>query len=96
MTDKEVQIVLDRLNITRTGNFIEDGKYEIILRDSNEYAAVYTKLDKLNDAYLDTDISSTSVTDSKLFYDLDDYIIELKANFIDDKYSIIIISEAGN
>ena len=95
-----IKNILKRLEITETGSY-KDGFYVIPLKDSNEYARMYTKLDKnaINTEYPEfgknTNNSTTKITN---YFELEEdnitYDIFLFANFDDGSY-YVKISERG-
>lgn len=82
------QVLLD-LGITDEGQYNEDNEYEIYLTSDDDFARIYSKLDKSN---LDEDDSSASLTedDASFRYYSDNYEITLVANFLENIYKLIV------
>lgn len=64
----------------------QDGKYVINLKDSDEFARVYSKLDLCKDV----DLENVDMDEhlSTAFYLSDDFDIELVGNFDEDVYTL--------
>jgi len=94
-----IKDILKKLDIDNTG-YYDNHFYIIPLKDSNEYARVYTKLDKnaVNTEYPDfaqnTNGSTTKIT---CYFELEHdnimYNIFLFADFNEDKYYIKIVEK---
>ena len=84
---------IESLKISSNPKSLGDGKYKVSLKDSNEFAKVYSKLEK-NDI-LDIDEEATLITEdiSQLLYLGKDIRINLVGNFEKDIYYIIISEE---
>lgn len=91
-----IKDILKRLEITETGSY-ENHFYVIPLKDSNEYAKMYTKLDKnaINTEYPEfTKNSNDSTVKIVNYFELEEdnvlYDIFLFANFDSGKYYVKI------
>ena len=92
----DIKNVLNRLEITQTGSY-DNHFYVIPLSDSNEYAKMYTKLDKnaINTEYPEF-TKNTGNTTTKIinYFEIEEdnttYNIFLFADFDNDKYFIKI------
>lgn len=82
------EVLLD-LGITDEGQYNEDNEYEIYLTSDDDFARIYSKLDKSN---LDEDDSSASLTEdnASFRYYSDNYEITLVANFLENIYKLIV------
>ncbi len=93
MTKESLDVIikdtLQKLNISLEGTWNDD-KYVIPLKDSDEFSRMYTALDKCGEADLDVEGMFMSNASSVIVYLTDDLDITLKANFDEDKYSMII------
>lgn len=72
---------------------IKDDIYNIELKDSDEYAKIYSLLDKSDLTDLDNENTKISETESSMVYLTDDYDITLYSNFDTDEY-LLKIQEA--
>lgn len=97
----DIKTVLHRLQIEETGAY-DNHFYVIPLADSNEYARMYTKLDKnaINTEYPEfTKNSSDNTTKIINYFELDEdnttYNIFLFADFDNDKYYVKIGEKLG-
>jgi hypothetical protein len=95
-----IKPILKRLEIDDTGRY-ENHFYIITLEDSNEYARMYTKLDKnaINTEYPEfTSNSSNSTVKVVNYFEIEEdemvYNIFLFADFKNDKYYIKIGEKA--
>lgn len=84
---------IESLKIPGKLESLNDGKYKISLKDSNEFAKVYSKLE--NSDLLDIDEEATLITEdiSQLLYLGKNIRINLVGNFEKDIYYIIISEE---
>lgn len=84
---------IESLKIPGKLESLNDGKYKISLKDSNEFAKVYSKLE--NSGLLDIDEEATLITEdiSQLLYLGKNIRINLVGNFEKDIYYIIISEE---
>jgi len=97
----DIKNVLARLEIDNTGSY-ENHFYVIPLADSNEYARVYTKLDKnaINTEYPEFTQNTNNTTTRIINYfeieeDTISYNIFLFADFDNEKYYIKIGEKVG-
>ena len=91
-----IKNVLKRLDLEETGTY-KDHFYIINLKDSNEYAKTYTKLDKnaINTEYPEFAKNTNEATIKIInYFELEEdsvlYDIFLIANFVDDTYYLKI------
>lgn len=89
-----IKSILQRLEIEDTGRY-ENHFYVISLADSNEYARIYTKLDKnaINTEYPEFTANSNNNTEKIVnYFELEEdeitYNIFLFADFKNDKYYV--------
>ena len=95
MNEKEF---LTKLGITKEGNYSSDNDaYIIDLSNSDEYGKIFSKLDKSNEVELLEDNQVITEQGSSLIYEAEDesYILNLIADFDEDKYQLII-NKIGN
>lgn len=96
MADNKVKTILARLGIEETGRY-DNHFYIISIDDSNEYAKMYTKLEKnaINTEYptFGTNTSNSTVKITNYFEleeDNDKYLLFLIADFDKDEYYLKI------
>lgn len=96
MTENPVKKVLTRLRIDETGRY-DNHFYIIPIKDSNEYAKMYTKLEKnaINTEYptFGTNSNNSTVKITNYFEleeDNDKYLLFLIADFDKDEYYLKI------
>jgi hypothetical protein len=97
----DIKTILNRLQIDNTGSY-ENHFYLIPLADSNEYAKIYTKLDKnaINTEYPEFTKNSNNTTTKIInYFELEEdsiiYNIFLFADFEEDRYYIKIGEKLG-
>ena len=97
----DIKDILNRLQIENTGSY-DNHFYVIPLADSNEYAKIYTKLDKnaINTEYPEFTKNSNNTTTRIInYFELEEnhitYNIFLFANFETDKYYLKIGEKLG-
>ena len=81
---------LKQLGITQIPEQTNDGHYQIDIDNSNDFAKIYSKLDKSD--LLDEDEESSQVTTETISiqYLNDDYLITLLGDLEGDKYTLTI------
>lgn len=96
MADNTVKNILNRLEINSTGKY-DNHFYIIDIEDSNEYAKVYSKLEKnaINTEFptFGTNTSNTTVKITNYFEleeDSKKYLLFLIADFANDRYYLKI------
>ena len=96
MADNRINNILSRLGIEKTGKY-DNHFYIIPIEDSNEYARMYTKLEKnaINTEYptFGTNTSNSTVKITNYFEleeDNDKYLLFLIADFDKDEYYLKI------
>lgn len=71
-----------------------NNKYVITLSDSNEYARMYTLLDKNDSVYLDDlqvgNMISEHSSILKFIYGDEEFTVSLEANFDEDIYKVVV------
>ena len=77
------------MNIYQEGEYTGNHTFLIELEDDNEYAKVYSLLDKSNELEEDEDISQLTDDISSVQYINDKYTITLVADYDSDKYALI-------
>jgi len=100
MNKEKVEELLDKIGIEKRGKIKSaDGTYEfpdkyiIRLKDSDEYARMYTLLDKYEHSHLYNDGSMSSEYATVMTYEVGGFKIMLNANFESDYYSIVVEEE---
>lgn len=83
---------LDALNIPINGEYDNDGNLIVELKDSDEFAKVYSKLDRSNLVDEDEESSVISLDNGSIQFIGDDYIITLLSNDDADEYKLTIKS----
>jgi hypothetical protein len=78
-----------QLGIEETGSNIND-VFTIILKDSDEYAKIYTLLDNSDLVKLDGEDVDISENNSILIYYNDDFTLTLSADLDNDDYNLTI------
>lgn len=84
-----MDLFLRKLGIHQEGEFTDDGNYVIELEDDDEYAKVYSLLDKSNELEEDEDASQLTNDNSSVQYVNDKYTITLLADYDSDQYALI-------
>lgn len=84
-----IETFLKELGITKDGYYDED-IYVIPLDDSDEFAKMYSILDKSDKVELDDEFIGIDKTNSMLLYISDKYEVKLVSNFDSDDYRIEI------
>ena len=87
--NNELSEFLNELNITKEGYYDED-IYVIPLADSDEFAKIYSILDKSDKVDLDDEFIGIDKVNSMLLYISDKYEVKLVSNFDSDDYRIEI------
>lgn len=87
--------LLDELKLnTYSGTFGRDGSYIIDLESDAIFGKVYTVLDNKENVYQREENSLLTTHSGSLLYDVDvdgvDYILNLKADFDSNQYSLVI------
>lgn len=86
MADDRIKQILDRLEIEMTGKY-ENHFYKIDLEDSDEYAKIYTKLEK---NAINTEFPSFGSNSNKATVKITNYF-ELELN--NEKYLLFLIAD---
>lgn len=89
MNHDKVKELLSDIGIDDIGKY-KDNKYIIELDGSDEFARYYTLLDSFDKSTLRDEGSMAQEFATVLSYIVDDYKINLNANFTDDYYSCVI------
>lgn len=83
--------LLDKLDISPSGNISEDGAYVIDIINSNEYGKINSKLDKSGILEFIDDTSFVTVENASLNYMYEDqFQLTLIADFDEDAYRLVI------
>ena len=80
------------LGIDKQGNWY-DNTYVVQLEDSNEFARMYSRFDKMNGLDLDPEGIELGTEGSTLVYLADGFDVTLKSDF-DEEYYAVEIEEA--
>jgi len=81
---------LKSIGIENPGHYTDDEEYVIDIEDSNEYSRVFSKLDKSTKIHEVEDDSVFDLEKNILYFEAEDYDIELSADLDEDKYSLKI------
>ena len=84
-----MDLFLRKLGIHQEGEYTDDGNYFIELEDDDEYAKIYSLLDKSNELEEDEDSSQLTDDNSSVQYINDKYTITLLADYDSDQYALI-------
>ena len=80
---------LRKIGIRYTGEYTDDGNYYIELEDDDQYARVYSSLDKSLEVEEDEDASQLTDDTSSIQYINDNYTITLLADYDSEQYALI-------
>lgn len=80
---------LRKIGIRYAGEYTDDGNYYIELEDDDQYAKVYSSLDKSLEVEEDEDASQLTDDTSSIQYINDKYTITLLADYDSDQYALI-------
>ena len=80
---------LKKLGIVYEGEYTDDGNYYIELEDDNQYAKVYSILDKTLEVEEDEDASQLTDDTSSIQYINDNFTITLLSDYESDQYALI-------
>ena len=81
---------LKSIGIENPGHYTDDDEYVIDIDDSNEYSKIFSKLDKSNKIHEVEDDSVFFFFFYVLYFEAEDYDIELSADLDEDVYSLKI------
>ena len=84
-----MELFLKKLGITQEGEYTDDNNYVIELDDDDEYARIYSLLDKSNELEEDDDASQLTQDNSSIQYFNDKYTITLLADYDSEQYALI-------
>lgn len=84
-----MELFLKKLGITQEGEYTDDNNYVIELDDDDEYARIYSLLDKSNELEEDDDASQLTQDNSSIQYINDKYTITLLADYDSEQYALI-------
>ena len=85
----EIDQFVKELGIPENGEY-KDGSYTVALSGSNEYAAVYTKLDTSDLIYLDGGRTVFGEDGVELHYIGDKYDVDLVGDLANDEYTVTV------
>lgn len=80
---------LRKLGIYQEGEYTDDNNYFIELKDDDEYAKIYSLLDKSNELEEDEDASQLTDDNSSIQYINDKYTITLLTDYDSEQYALI-------
>ena len=80
---------LRKFGIRYDGEYTDDGNYFIELEDDDDYAKVYSLLEKSNDIEEDEDASQLTQDNASIQYINDKYTITLLSDYESDQYALI-------
>ena len=81
---------LQRLNINNDGYLTDDGEYVVEIKDSNEYSKVFSKIESSDLVHEVEDDSVFDIDNNTLYFEAEDYDLELNADLKEDTYSLIV------
>jgi len=81
---------LKKLGIYKSGEFTDDGNYVIELQDDDEYAKIYSLLDKNNNLTENEDASQLTQDNASIQYFNDDYTLTLLSDYESEQYALIV------
>lgn len=81
---------LQELGIEDPGHFNDDDEYVIDIEDSNQYSRVFSKLENSKKVHEVEDDSVFDLEKNTLYFESEDYDIELSADLDEDTYSLKI------
>lgn len=87
--------LLQDIGITESGYYTEDDEYVIELDDSNQYSRIFSLLEKSNEVHEVEDDSVFDLEKNTLYFESEDYDIELSADLDDDFYKLTVRSKTG-
>lgn len=89
--DKKIKEFLEDLGLKYTlGSVNEDGTYLIHLRNSDDFSSAYVKLDSSDLVTMDIDSVVMNENSNEVTYVGDDFVVFLKAEFNENKYTLTI------
>lgn len=80
---------LRQIGIKYDGEYTDDGNYFIELEDDDDYAKVYSLLEKTTELEEDEDASQLTDDTSSIQYINDKYTITLLSDYESDQYALI-------
>lgn len=80
---------LEKLGITKEGEYTDDNNYFIDLEDDDTYAKVFSLLERSNEVEEDTDASQLTSENSSIQYVNDRYAITILVDYESDQYALI-------
>ena len=80
---------LRKLGIDYEGEYTDDNNYFIELDSDNDYAKVYSILDKTTELEEDEDASQLTVDNASIQYVNDEYTVTLLSDYESDQYALI-------
>lgn len=80
---------LRKLGINYEGEYTDDGNYFIELEDDDDYAKVYSLLEKTTELEEDEDASQLTQDNASIQYINDKYTITLLSDYESDQYALI-------
>lgn len=81
---------LERIGLPSNGDYSSEGIFIVELKDSDEFAKAYSKLDRSNLVEEDIDSSVMSLDNGSIQFIGDDYSITLLSNDEDDDYRLTV------
>lgn len=81
---------LQRLNINNDGYLTDDDEYVVEIKDSNEYSKVFSKIESSDLVHEVEDDSVFDIDNNTLYFEAEDYDLELNADLKEDTYSLIV------
>lgn len=79
---------LKSIGITKSGEMSSTQSYVIDLTNEDEYAKIYSLLDKSAELEVIDDSSTITIYDSNIAFNSKDFIINLIADFTQDTYKL--------
>lgn len=81
---------LSQLNINNPGTLTDDDEYVIEIQDSNEYSKIFSKIENSDIVREVEDDSVFDIDNNTLYFESEDYELELNADLENDVYSLVV------
>lgn len=80
---------LRKLGIDKEGEYTDDNNYFIDIEDDDEYAKIYSTLDRSEELEEDEDSSQLTDENSSIQYVNDNYTVTLLVDYASDQYALV-------
>lgn len=81
---------LSQLNINNPGTLTDDDEYVVEIPDSNEYSRIFSKIENSDIVREVEDDSVFDIDNNTLYFESEDYELELNADLENDVYSLVV------